>query len=96
MATLDTAPEDLSDKLSTELMALDPDSVKTNKCTVTQLSETNRYKINYSKARLTDICQLSDEELNYAKKSTNYCIQTKFSIILDPLLRCLPRLLTEV
>ena len=31
----------------------DPDLVKTNKCTVTQLSETNRYKINYSKARLT-------------------------------------------
>ena len=53
LATLDTAPEDLSDKLSTELMAQDPDLVKTNKCTVTQLSETNRYKINYSKARLT-------------------------------------------
>ena len=53
LASLDTAPEDLSDKLSTELMPQDPDLVKTNKCTVTQLSETNRYKINYSKARLT-------------------------------------------
>ena len=53
LATLDTAPEDLSDKLSTELMAQGIDLVKTNKCTVPQLSETNDFKINYSKARLT-------------------------------------------